>query len=246
MLHEMEKRALSGISVRARKADELPAIEGHFAVFRSLSEPIYGWFKEELMEGCMARTLREKADHKVLFDHKSAQVIGCREAKTCTMKTDDVGLWIDVPEPPPTTWCRDLIINMERKEIKSASIGFYVRTTKWRQEDGWDVREIYDMDLVEGSVVTFPAYSATSVGVRSFLPSDMANLDKICRAVNRIENKLDLVDEDRAILRENVRFLEENLPPEKRKLILDVVGPVQRHVPLDAWRQYIEVQKLKG
>lgn len=47
------------------------------------------------------------------------------------------------------------------------SIGFIVEEDKWSTENGMDTREIRKVQLFDVSPVTFPAYTATDVGVRA-------------------------------------------------------------------------------
>ena len=47
------------------------------------------------------------------------------------------------------------------------SIGFIVEDDDWRTENGMDVRELRKIKLFDVSPVTFPAYTATDVGVRA-------------------------------------------------------------------------------
>ena len=52
------------------------------------------------------------------------------------------------------------------------SIGFIVEEDKWSTRDGMDVREIRKVQLFDVSPVTFPAYTATDVGVRAMQEYD--------------------------------------------------------------------------
>lgn len=47
------------------------------------------------------------------------------------------------------------------------SIGFIVEEDKWDTKDGIDTRELIKVKLFDVSPVTFPAYTATDVGVRA-------------------------------------------------------------------------------
>jgi HK97 family phage prohead protease len=54
---------------------------------------------------------------------------------------------------------------LQRGDINQMSFGFTVNEDSWQWlEDGTEMRELLDVDLFEVSVVTFPAYQATSAG----------------------------------------------------------------------------------
>ena len=79
---------------------------------------------------------------------------------------DEVGLRVRI-SPPDTSWARDLQASIRRGDITQMSIGFIVEEDKWSTRDGMDVREIRKVQLFDVSPVTFPAYTATDVGVRA-------------------------------------------------------------------------------
>ena len=69
--------------------------------------------------------------------------------------------------PPDTSWARDVQTSIRRGDISQMSIGFVVEDDEWRTENGMDVRELRKVKLFDVSPVTFPAYTATDVGVRA-------------------------------------------------------------------------------
>ena len=52
------------------------------------------------------------------------------------------------------------------------SIGFVVEDDEWSSKDGIDTRELKKVRLFDVSPVTFPAYTATDVGVRAMQEYD--------------------------------------------------------------------------
>jgi phage head maturation protease len=47
------------------------------------------------------------------------------------------------------------------------SFAFRTLTDNWRTQDGEQIRELIDVDLVDVSVVAYPAYPATTVSTRA-------------------------------------------------------------------------------
>lgn len=52
------------------------------------------------------------------------------------------------------------------------SIGFIVADDEWSTRNGMDMRELKRVQLFDVSPVTFPAYTATDVGVRAMQEYD--------------------------------------------------------------------------
>ncbi len=141
-------------------------IEGHAAVFDSWSETLGGIFpfKEKVTRGAFEQSLMQD-DIRALFNHDPNYVLGRNTAGTLVLKEDNEGLLVRI-SPPDTQWARDLATSIERGDINQMSFGFTVEEDEWRYENECDVRELRKVKLFDVSPVTFPAYSATDVGVR--------------------------------------------------------------------------------
>ena len=142
-------------------------IEGHAAVFDSWSETLGGIFpfKEIVRKGAFNESIG-KDDIRALFNHDPNYVLGRNRAGTLELVEDEVGLRVRIT-PPDTSWARDLQASIRRGDITQMSIGFIVEEDKWSTENGMDTREIRKVQLFDVSPVTFPAYTATDVGVRA-------------------------------------------------------------------------------
>ena len=68
---------------------------------------------------------------------------------------------------PDTSYAKDLREKMKRGDVDGMSFGFNVIGERWGTKNGKLYREILDVDLFDVSVVTYPAYSATSAQLRS-------------------------------------------------------------------------------
>ena len=193
----MERRFLSGLEVRVN-ADTLPQIVGYAAVFNEVTTR--SWYKEVILPGAFDRTLNDSLDVRALVQHDAALVIGRTKAKTLALRADSKGLFSEI-NPPDTQVGRDTVESIRRGDIDGMSIGFIVRTDNWKLVDGWDYREISDIELIEVSPVTFPQYTGTSAQVRS---SELIGMDeeKLLRALLRAKHQLPPREEDRAVLSE--------------------------------------------
>jgi HK97 family phage prohead protease len=152
------------------QATEQPVIRGYAAVYNSESELLYGFFREVIRPGAFDSSL--KNDIRCLFNHDSSKVLGRSTAGTLDIRSDAKGLYFEV-EPPDAQWANDLCQSIKRGDINQMSFGFMTREDSWQDlEDGTVLRELLDVDLQEVSVVTFPAYQATSAGMRSIDSED--------------------------------------------------------------------------
>jgi HK97 family phage prohead protease len=165
-------------------------LEGYAAVFNTPTR-IRGWegdFDEEIAAGAFRKTLRKKTP-VLQFDHGRDQRTGSVPIGAIDeLSEDDQGLFVrarlfdnDIVEP-----IRQAI---EGKALTGMSFRFQVARETWADKDGvkikddelakllWEPgdrgplkRTILEIDpLHELGPVVFPAYDATSVGVRSLL-----------------------------------------------------------------------------
>lgn len=169
--NEINKNEIRNINIEishVEKRDDAPdKLSGYAIVFNVLSEPIFGLFKERVMPEALEKTLKED-DQLCLWGHDSMYVLGRKSANTLDLRVDDKGLYFEVT-PPNTNWARDLVESVHRGDINQMSFGFKVFDERWIQdketikEHGMPIREILGIKLYEISIVSFPAYSQSSV-----------------------------------------------------------------------------------
>ena len=148
-----------------RNAAGAPVIEGYAAVFNSLSEDL-GGFREQILPGAFSTSLANKPDVRALFNHDENLVLGRTKAGTLDLSEDTTGLaWSCTL--PDTAAARDLAVSIERGDIDQCSFGFYCMDDDWAMLDGTPVRSVKTAEVFDVSAVTYPAYTATSVSMRS-------------------------------------------------------------------------------
>ncbi len=164
--NKRETRTLPMTELRMGIEEDTPYIEGHAAVFDSWSETLGGIFpfKEKVKRGAFMESL-DNDDIRALFNHDPNYVLGRNKSGTLRLLEDEQGLRVRI-NPPDTQWAKDLRTSIERGDINQMSFGFTVEEDSWAYENGVDVRELRKVKLFDVSPVTFPAYSATDVGVR--------------------------------------------------------------------------------
>jgi len=165
-----EVRYIVADSLEVRADDEPPVIEGYAAVFNE--ETVIGdWFREVIRPGAFKRAISEKQDVRALWNHDANYVLGRTKSGTLKLSEDKRGLKIQI-DPPDTQSARDLVESIRRGDVDQMSFAFIASEEKWPKnskadEDKLPLRELIDLDLYDVSPVTYPAYEATSVGVRS-------------------------------------------------------------------------------
>lgn len=165
-MHDREKRQFSGSILVERRADSAPLIRGHAAVFGKLSENL-GGFREIIAPGAFDDVLKD--DVRALYNHENSLILGRTSAGTTRIGVDGDGLTYEI-DPPDTSYARDLLVSLERGDVRESSFGFRVARGGdiWDEdEDGVLIRTITKVSrLYDVSPVTFPAYPDTDVAKR--------------------------------------------------------------------------------
>lgn len=167
---ELERRFCDrhGLHLAQRADGAGSMIAGYAAVFNSLSVELWG-FREKIAPGAFAATLGD--DIRALWNHDASTVLGRTKSKTLRLAEDEVGLAIEI-DPPASA--ASYIETIERGDVDQMSFAFRTLEQTWDEdEEGVLIRTLLKVKLYEVSPVTFPAYPATSVGVRSGQADEM-------------------------------------------------------------------------
>jgi HK97 family phage prohead protease len=162
---QTESRILAGVPELREATGTKPKLVGYAAVFNSKTD-IAGLFTESIRPGAFARAIGEKQDVRALIDHNSSLILGRTTAGTLVLSEDDHGLRVEI-DPPDTTAGRDIMESIRRGDVSGMSFTF--RTIK----DEWDIsgdlahRTLVDLDIEDVGPVTYPAYTATAISLRS-------------------------------------------------------------------------------
>lgn len=171
----MENRTfdLQNIEIRVLE-DGKPLIAGYAVVFDSWSEVMVDGrgrpFRERIAPTAFDRALAANPDVRALWNHNTDYPLGRTRNGTLMLTKDGAGLRIELT-PPSTTWGLDAVESIRRGDVSGMSFAFSAKReggdTWAKGTDGVGERTLLDAELWEVSPVTFPAYPATSVGVRS-------------------------------------------------------------------------------
>lgn len=131
---------------------------------------IWPGFREKIRQGAFTDALSAGSEIKSYFNHRADYVLSTTKS-TPALELEDTSKGLRFKSPiPPTSYGKDLMINLERKNVRGASFAFTVDEegdTVTRDEKGVYHREIVKANLFEIGPVTNPAYPSTKVGLRS-------------------------------------------------------------------------------
>lgn len=154
----------------AEDEDTLGVLSGYAAVFNTdtVIDSWEGRFIERIAPGAFAKALKERGDRvKVLFNHGFDPSIGDKPlGKPRTMREDKTGLFVEVPLDA-TSYNRDIVASLRSGALDGQSFRFSVTREEWEEGEGLPVRTLREVKLYEFGPVTFPAYEATTAGVRA-------------------------------------------------------------------------------
>lgn len=182
---QLERRFMPAKELRVQRADNGPTVlEGYAALYLTRSEDFGNW-REQLAPGAFTATLQTSPDVRCLLNHDPNFVMGRTRSGTLRLSEDSTGLHFEC-DLPDTQVARDLATSIERGDIDQCSFGMYVDDDDWQENpDGTYLRTVKAASLFDVSAVTYPAYTATTVSVRSLFPDGIPS--RITRAMSSIE-----------------------------------------------------------
>lgn len=149
-----------------RAEGKAPVLTGYASVFNDEID-IAGLFREVVRPGAFARSLREGADVPLLVNHDVSTVLARTVNGTVELREDQRGLHFRA-ELNNTTAAADALERVRRGDMSGMSFAFIARDAPpGRDKNGRLLRELKDVELIDISVVTHPAYQGTSVHARA-------------------------------------------------------------------------------
>jgi HK97 family phage prohead protease len=153
------------ISIRTNK-DGSVGLRGYAAVFDSEAH------NEVVRSSAFNTTLKQRDNVRLLVNHDGVPMASTK-AGTMTLSIDQRGLLVDAPSldmANPTV--QELVSAMSRGDIDQMSFAFADLSPATKSNTG--VRELTDVVLYDVSVVTYPWYEATTVGLTGDRDMDRA------------------------------------------------------------------------
>ena len=155
---------------------------GYASVFNSPSEDL-GGFVEYVAPGAFKRSLQARNEIKLLWNHDTGEPLASVRGGSLKLEEDTRGLKVTA-KLPNTTRGRDVAELLRSKVIDSMSFGFNVIKDTW-SKDG-QIRTLEAIRLHEVSIVSYPAYKATTAQVRSL--ETTIDADQLAEALLKLES----------------------------------------------------------
>ncbi len=166
----------------SENGDKQEYIQGIGIVYNTETEILPGVF-EQIKPGAFTRSLNKFNELKCFINHDPSQILSTTRSYPALEITDNEnGLFFKSPIPP-TSYGKDLSINVGRGNISGASFSFMINPdgeVYTIDDNGNYHREIINAEIYEVGPVTNPAYQQTSVSLR--------NKESILSKVNELKN----------------------------------------------------------
>ena len=151
------------ITIRADSVE----LEGYVNAIERKSKPLWsriGQFVERICKGAFKRALERNDNVRIMLNHQ--RDIGGQKDGNLELEEDPIGLKARATITDP-----EVVRKARNGDLVGWSFGFYDREVEQkRDEDGYPLRDVIDLDLEEVSILdntTTPAYDGTLVAVRS-------------------------------------------------------------------------------
>ena len=155
------------------RSDGKQVISGYSAVFYKAGDKgteyrLWEDLVERIREGAFDRAIKEKHDVRGLFNHDPNNLLGRSTSGSCTYSVDKVGLKYEITVDPEDPDHQRVLAKIKRGDLTGSSFAFRPTKVTWEDNEGADsVRWIEDLNLYDVGPVTYPAYEASTTGLRS-------------------------------------------------------------------------------
>lgn len=161
------QRGIRPVQLRHGAGGE-PIVEGYASVF-DVTYEVNDWlgsYEEMVAGGAFSRTLQERADVRLLINHEDLPLARTKSG-TLELWQDHVGLGYRAPLDPTDPDVQRLVPKLERTDVAESSFSFVTVAQEWILDRPVQLRILRDVDLFDVSIVTWPANTATSAGIRA-------------------------------------------------------------------------------
>jgi HK97 family phage prohead protease len=226
-----EARSVGGNEVRTtptefeiRDENDGMTISGYAAVFNSESEPLP--FIERIAPGAFTRSLKSRNEIKLLWNHDSGEPMASMRGGSLRLWEDDKGLAYEA-KLANTTRGRDVAELIRSKVIDAMSFGFNVIKDTWDERGN---RTLESVRIHEISVVSYPAYTATSGTVQVRSAEGGIDAEALADALLRLESGEELESNHAQLIKDVVSKLEKT--PEVEEVSGSILDLKQKQLDL--------------
>jgi uncharacterized protein len=174
MSAQLERRHIAR-PVEFRKSDSGPGVLfGYASVYNRYSQNL-GGFVEQVVPGAFSKSIGDNLPVVARYNHDDNFLLGTTEAATLRLLDDTTGLGYEV-DLPNTTAGNDVSALSARGDLRYSSFAFRTLKDEWGVTDqGFPLRSLLAVELIDVAPVNSPAYLDSTVGMRSL--ADRLGLD---------------------------------------------------------------------
>lgn len=164
------------VEVRAGSSEKM-TIGGYAAKFNRTSQNL-GGFVEKIDNRAFNKSAGDGwPDVLARYNHDDNYVLGTSNAGTLRLALDDIGLVYDVDLPSARS---DVYELTQRGDVSKSSFAFITIEDDWGTNDqGFPLRTLVAVRLIDVAPVNTPAYVDTSTGLRSLADKFDAPLEEV-------------------------------------------------------------------
>lgn len=141
-------------------------LAGYAAVFNRYSQNL-GGFVEQVDPAAFNKSLADAVPVMCRLNHADAALLGATWAGTLRLSVDGTGLLYEV-DLPGTSAGNDVHTLAQRGDLKWSSFAFVTIEDEWSETDqGFPLRTLRAVKLIDVAPVNSPAYLDTTVAARS-------------------------------------------------------------------------------
>jgi len=160
----MSKEIRSGEPVEIRAEGDTISVSGYAAVFNS-ETIIGGSYREQIAPGAFADAIG-RDDVMFLINHDGLPMARTKSG-TLNLAEDERGLYMSAELDSSDPDVRAIVPKMKRGDLDKMSFAFSPEIQSWDDSGDMPLRTIRQASLYDVSIVTYPAYQDTDIGLRS-------------------------------------------------------------------------------
>lgn len=166
MTTNTERRSTAGVVELRAGGDAGQRIGGYALLYGRYSQNL-GGYVEKCALGLADKSIADGVDVLCRYQHDSDMLLGRVSAATLRLTADDSGVAYE-DDLPATSYAADLAALCARGDVRHSSFAFRCIEDEWGFTDqGFPLRTLLQVLLVDVAPVVTPAYLDTTTGLRS-------------------------------------------------------------------------------
>jgi uncharacterized protein len=181
MTTTMERRSTAGVVELRAAGDAGQRVGGYALLYNKYSQNL-GGYVEKCAPGLADKSLADGVDVLCRYQHDSDMLLGRVSAETLRLASDGTGVSYE-DDLPATSYAADLAALCARGDVRHSSFAFRCLEDEWGfTEQGFPLRTLLQVMLIDVAPVVIPAYLDTTTGLRSLAERRGLDLDVVTKA----------------------------------------------------------------